>query len=150
DWSSDVCSSDLFNGPAGSNPVDDFKAYRNSVVGGSYNAKVYDIDQLIDQFAFGIKKHPSSIRNFIQYALATYTARPKFVFLIGKGVDYTTYRSLESSPSATIQTDLERLNLVPTFGNPASDNLLSCFQQNNIPALPVGRLSVVNADEVAI
>src|SRR4030095_12979142 len=145
-----ISNSVLFNGTAGSNPVDDYKAYRNSAAGGGYNAKVYDIDQLIDQFAFGIKKHPSSIRNFIQYALATYTARPKFVFLIGKGVNYTTYRSLESSPSATIQTDLERLNLVPTFGNPASDNLLSCFQGDNIPQVPIGRLSVIFPDEISV
>ena len=39
--------------------------YRSSPAGGGYNAKVYDIDQLIDQFAFGIKTHPYSIKNFI-------------------------------------------------------------------------------------
>ena len=44
----------LYNGSNGSTPVDDYKAYRSSPAGGGYNAKVYDIDQLIDQFAFGI------------------------------------------------------------------------------------------------
>ena len=145
-----IANSVLFNGANGSNPVDDYKAYRSSVTGGSYNVKIYDIDQLIDQFAFGIKKHPSSIKNFIQYALNTYTAPPKFVFLIGKGVNYVTYRTLESSTNPTTQSDLEKLDLVPTFGNPASDNLLTCFQGNNIPAVPISRLSVINANEVAI
>jgi len=140
----------LFNGPNGSNPVDDYRAYRSSVAGGSYNARVYDIDQLVDQFAFGIKKHPSSVKNFIQYALNTYAAPPKFVFLVGKGVNYVNYRIYESYPDITFQKDLERLNLVPTFGSPASDNLLACFDGNNIPAIPVGRLSVINADEVAV
>jgi len=145
-----IANSVLFNGAGGSNPVDDYKAYRNSAAGGGYTTKIYDIDQLIDQFAFGIKKHPSSIRNFIQYASTNYTAKPKFVFLMGKGVNYVSYRSLENSPTPGVQGDLEKLNLVPTFGNPASDNLLSCFQQNNIPAVPIGRLSVINAGEVAV
>jgi hypothetical protein len=145
-----IANSVLFNGANGSNPVDDYKVYRSSVAGGSYNTKVYDIDQLIDQFAFGIKKHPSSIRNFIQFALNNYSTPPKFVFLMGKGVNYLTYRNLESSPTPGVQTDLEKLNLVPTFGNPASDNLLSCFQGNNIPVVPVARLSVINASEVAV
>jgi len=140
----------LYSGAGGSNPVDDFKAYRSSAQGGGYTAKVYDINQLVDQFGFGIKKHPLSVRNFLYYAYNTYTDTPKFVFLVGKGVGYAAYRFNESSPDPVVQSDLERLNLVPTFGNPASDNLLACFNGNNIPAIPVGRLSAINADEVAL
>lgn len=140
----------LFNGSNGSNPVDDYKVYRSSPAGGGYNAKVFDIDQLVDQFAFGIKKHPSSLRNFIQYALNNYTTTPKLVFLIGKGVNYVDYRNNESSANATTKANLESLNLVPTFGYPASDNLLSCYQGNNIPQVPVGRLSAIIPDEVTI
>ena len=140
----------LYNGAAGSNPVDDYRAYRTSAPGGAYNAKIYDINQLIDQFAFGIKKHPSSVKNFLQYAYNNYSSTPKSVFLIGKGVNYASYRFAENSPDPVVQTDLERLNLVPTFGNPASDNLLTCYNGNNIPTIPVGRLSAINADEVAL
>jgi hypothetical protein len=35
--------------------VDVYKQYRASASGGSFNAKIYDIDELTDQFAFGIK-----------------------------------------------------------------------------------------------
>src|SRR6266511_2683327 len=101
-----MANSILYNGANGSNPVDNYKVYRSSAAGGSYSAKIYDIDQLVDQFAFGIKKHPSAIRNFIQYALNNYTMPPKFVFLMGKGVNYLSYRSLESSPTPNVQTDL--------------------------------------------
>ena len=52
----------LFNGPNG-NPVEDYRAYRSSVAGGGFNAKIYLSDELIDQFAFGIKKNPLGIRN---------------------------------------------------------------------------------------
>lgn len=140
----------LYNGANGSNPVDDYKVYRSSALGGSYNAKIYDINQLVDQFGFGIKKHPSSVKNFIQYAFNTYTTTPKSVFLLGKGVNYVQYRSYENSADATVQSDLEKLDLVPTFGYPASDNLLSCFLGSNIPSVPTGRLSAINADEIAL
>jgi hypothetical protein len=140
----------LYNASDGSNPVENYRAYRSSPAGGSYSAKIYDIDQLIDQFAFGIKKHPSSIKNFIQYALNNYSTAPKFVFLIGKGVNYVNYRANESSANATTKSNLEALNLVPTFGNPASDNLFSCFQGSEIPTVPIGRLSAITGDEVSI
>ncbi|TMI94925.1 MAG: hypothetical protein E6H06_08010, partial [Bacteroidetes bacterium] len=145
-----ISNSSLYTGSNGSTPVEDYRAYRSSAAGGSYNARIYDIDQLVDQFAFGIKKHPSSIRNFIQYALNTYTSPPKFAFLIGKGVNYVQYRANENSPDPNIKSDLEKLNLVPTFGYPASDNLFSCFNGDNIPTVPVGRLSVVYPDEISV
>jgi hypothetical protein len=149
-----ISNSTLFNGSSGNNPVDDYKVYRNSAAGGGYNAKVYDIDQLIDQFAFGIKKHPSSIKNFIQFSLNNYAVPPKFVFLVGKGVNYVDYRNNESSAVQATKDALEKLNLVPTYGYPASDNLLSCFvtggTPNTIPAIPIGRLSVVFPDEITV
>ncbi|HEY0750911.1 MAG TPA: hypothetical protein VGD26_07140, partial [Chitinophagaceae bacterium] len=54
----------LFNGSIG-NPVEDYRVYRSSANGGSYNAKVYNIDDIIDQFGFGILKNPLGLRNFI-------------------------------------------------------------------------------------
>ena len=140
----------MYNGSNGSTPINDYQAYRNSPAGGGYNTKVYDIDQLVDQFGFGIKKHPSSIKNFIWYALNNYSTPPRFVFLIGKGVNYVDYRNNESSSSLTTKINLEKLNLVPTFGYPASDNLLSCFQGDNIPRVPIGRLSVIAPDELTL
>ncbi|HAI82024.1 MAG TPA: hypothetical protein DCL43_00005, partial [Chitinophagaceae bacterium] len=61
-----------------------------------YNAKLYNINELIDQFAFGIKKHPLSIRNFIRMARQVYNQPLKAVFLLGKGVSYDEYRRFES------------------------------------------------------
>jgi hypothetical protein len=113
----------LYNGSNGSSPVEEYRVYRSSLAGGGYNAKIYDIDQLIDQFAFGIKSHPYSIKNFILYALNNYSTPPKFVFLIGKGVNYVEYRNNESSAIQTTKDNLNKLNLVQTFGYPASDNL---------------------------
>ena len=121
-----------------------YNAYRNSSAGGSYVSKLFDIDELVDQFAFGIKKHPLSVRNFIRFALKTFTAnKPQYVFMIGKGVCYDQYRANQSSAYA------DELNVVPTFGWPASDVMLaSASVTNPIPAIPIGRLSAITNTEV--
>jgi hypothetical protein len=126
----------------GSNPLETYRAYRSSIAGGAYNAKIILIEDLVDQFAFGIKKHPLSIRNFLRFAKMNFAQPMKYVFLIGKGVAYNQYRIFENNP------DVEKLNLVPTFGVPASDNLLATLPGTEIPHTPIGRLSVINAQEL--
>ncbi len=138
-----ITNSKLFNGTNGRNPVAEYKAYRESTAGGSFKVQIVDIDELVDQFAFGIKKHPSSIKNFLRYARAKYPTKPKYAFLIGRGMTYNEYNRNQNQESS------EALNLVPTFGNPASDNLLASETPDNpVAATPIGRLSVVSAKEI--
>ncbi|HVZ98278.1 MAG TPA: C25 family cysteine peptidase [Chitinophagaceae bacterium] len=132
----------LYNDGTGVNNVDLYRAYRSSAAGGGYNAKVYDIDQIIDQFAYGIKAHPLAIKDFIQFAANTFTVKPKYVFLIGKGIVYSDYVTHPASPYD------DQLELVPTFGNPASDILLSSPYGSTVPSIPIGRLSVVSGAEI--
>ncbi|HZG23435.1 MAG TPA: C25 family cysteine peptidase [Chitinophagaceae bacterium] len=133
----------LFNGTNGVNPVEQYRLYRSSVPGGSYNARTYDIDELVDQFAFGIKKHPLSVKNFLRFARANFAAPPKFALLLGRGVEYSQYRLNQSDPLA------DRLNLVPTFGAPGSDNLLATANSLSSQQLtPIGRISAVTAVEL--
>lgn len=124
--------------------LEQYRQFRSSVAGGSHKANVYFIDQLEDQFAFGIKRHPESIRNFIRFARARFNQPLRAVFLIGKGVVYPVDRSLESNP------DLAKLSLIPTFGSPASDVLLAAEPGVSLqPLVGIGRLSVINAEEIA-
>lgn len=133
----------LYTGSTGNNPVNDYKAYRESQVGGSYKVIVAEIDELADQFAFGIKKHPLSVRNFIRYARTAFSTPLKNVFIIGRGMTYNEYQAHQADPLA------DRLNIVPTFGTPASDNLLSSATVTSpVPATPIGRLSVVSGREI--
>lgn len=135
----------LLSGPNGSNPVQDYADYRASATGGSYIPKIYMIDQLIDQYSFGIKNHPLSIRNFLRWARANYANPIKNVFLIGKGLQYLQNYAYQSNP------DFNKLSFVPTFGHPASDNLLTTDPGLDVtPRLSIGRLSVINGNEVAI
>ncbi|HSK13032.1 MAG TPA: C25 family cysteine peptidase [Phnomibacter sp.] len=126
----------------GDNAVENYRAYRSSAAGGGFNARIYDIEELVDQFAFGIKMHPLSIKNFLRFARQNFSIAPKFCFLIGKGVTYDEFRVNESNVNA------RRLNLVPTFGYPGSDNLLASNDLTAYPATPIGRLSVINTAEV--
>jgi hypothetical protein len=133
----------LMNGPNGTNPINDYKAYRSSTAGGSHNVKVYLIDELVDQFAFGIKKNPLGIRNFVRWARNTFSAPVKNVLLIGKGVSYPQYRTYES------YSDIDGLSYVPTFGWPASDNMLTADPgMDEIPKVPIGRISAIYPSEV--
>ena len=135
----------LFTTSSGMNVVEEYRQYRNSSEGGNYQARTYLIDQLEDQFAFGIKRHPNAVRNFIRWARANYTRPLQSVFLIGKGVLYPVERANEANP------DLARLSFVPSFGSPASDLLLASDPGPSlIPRVPIGRLSVINGDEVAV
>jgi hypothetical protein len=132
----------LTAGPAGVNPVEEYRSYRSSVNGGSYGAMTVMIEDITDQFGFGIKKNPIAIRNFLQFARDNFNIRPKFVLLIGKGIDYTSQRLNQSNP------DVDRLNLVPSFGSPSSDVMLSSDPGSSLPQIPIGRLSVVYPQEI--
>ncbi len=133
----------LFTGSNGNNPVDQYRAYRASSAGGGHKVRIIDIDELVDQFAFGIKKHPLSIKNFLRYARNKFAEPVKYAFLIGRGVNYIDYRIREADPI------IEQLNLVPSFGSPSSDNMLSS-EDGATPyaTIPIGRLSVVHGREI--
>ncbi|RYY99636.1 MAG: hypothetical protein EOO11_04290 [Chitinophagaceae bacterium] len=132
----------LTQGPNGSNPVEEYRAYRQSADGGSFTAHTYFIDELVDQFAFGIKMHPSSLVNFTRFARNRFGIDPRHLFIIGKGVNYVSARSSESQPW------ISQLHLVPTFGNPASDNMLTAEPGTSNPRTPVGRISVIYGNEI--
>lgn len=132
----------LFNDGSGNNNVEQYRQYRSSVAGGAYNAKVYEMSELTDQFGFGIKQHPASIRDFVRYMDQNFSPKPKYVLLLGRGMTYTDYRANESNPMA------DQLSLVPTFGYPASDVLLVSAPGTQVPITPVGRIAAVNGSEL--
>ncbi|HSC52223.1 MAG TPA: C25 family cysteine peptidase [Phnomibacter sp.] len=135
-----IISNKLLQNDNGSNYVEAYRAYRSSTAGGNFNAKVYDIDSLTEQFGNNIRKHPIAIRNFLRYSRAQFAAPPKAAFLIGRGATYD-YNLAD--------TNINRLNLVPTWGQPASDNLLAAANNETItPVTPIGRLAAITGAEV--
>ncbi|MEQ1553347.1 MAG: C25 family cysteine peptidase [Ferruginibacter sp.] len=137
-----ISNPSLYNDGSGTNNVELYRAYRSTANGGGFNAKIYDVNELRDQFAFGIKTHPDAIRNFIQFIDAQYPTKPKFVFLMGKGITYYNKKAQEANPI------IDKLDLVSTFGWPASDILLVSKPGTTVPIFPVGRLGAINGTEV--
>jgi len=120
-----------------------YKAYREGINGGSYNVIAANINELYEQFAYGINKHPAAIKNFVRFLKDSLPTAPKYVFLIGKGI-----KNEYLSPSYQVQ------NLIPTMGIPSSDNLLtSALSLTNTnyfsPEIPIGRLAVLTNSDVA-
>jgi hypothetical protein len=113
----------------------DYKTYRASSAGGSHEVIVADVDDLYDQFTYGINKNPLAIRRFAELLLDTCPTVPQNLFLVGK--------ALSSSYSKLIPSYWDRI-LVPTYGYPGSDVLLTGGLNGSdslVPAIPTGRLS---------
>lgn len=120
----------------------DYINYRKSAIGGNWNTLVVDINEITDQFGFGIKKHPLAIRNFLRFANSNFSTKPENVFFIGKAVTYDQFRANETA------ANIEQLDLVPTFGWPASDALLVSANNDPVAMFPYGRLSAINSQEI--
>lgn len=116
-----------------------YKAHRQSVAGGSFKPLLVTVDEIYDQFAYGIKKNPLAIRNFVNYAV-TWSTKPKYLFLIGKGA-YSDFIRQNAANYAK--------NLVPTMGYPPSDIAMTLSKDSlYTPLIPVGRIAVKSDAEL--
>ena len=131
----------LYNDGSGNNWVEEYRKYRDlsSSSTGTFYARIIDIDQIYEQFGYGVPKSPLAYRNFISYALNQWTIKPKYLFLIGKGREYNSARNGGTTFSQ---------NLIPSFGQPASDAMISGVKGNYIQRVATGRLSASNGLDV--
>ncbi|RKQ49990.1 putative secreted protein (Por secretion system target) [Roseivirga pacifica] len=124
-------------------PVQAYIDYRASVNGGSFDVTYADAPDLYDEFGYG-EFTPLAIRRFARKAYLD--GDPQYLFIIGKSsrVDIRTQR--QSDPLAGSGREL-----VPTMGAPGSDIMYTegLTGETHVPAYPVGRLSVINAQSVA-
>lgn len=122
----------------GINYIEEFRKYRSSREGGEFTTKIYFINELTDYFSYGIKNHPLAVRNFINFMVDNSSTTPEYLFIIGKGKGYNVARnSLDE--------------FVPTYGNPASDNLLVARSSAvPYPQVGVGRLSARNPEDIKV
>ncbi|MGE0637827.1 MAG: C25 family cysteine peptidase [Bacteroidia bacterium] len=114
-----------------------YKAYRNL---SGYNAELFDIDEIYDQFGHGIPKNPMSIRHFADFAYQEWPDTMQHLFLYGKGIYPYRCRADAAIYAAC---------LVPTFGYPSCDMLLTAGLGGNLyePAIPVGRVAARTPDQ---
>ena len=119
--------------------------YRRSAAGGAHKVAVVDINDLYEQFSYGVRFHPIAVRNFLHWAKKKWPGL-RHTFLIGKGLDYSQFRT------AAAQTALaDSLFFVPTYGSPAADIPFTLNgNQLSEPITTIGRLAVTNPSDIAV
>jgi len=132
-----LTSRELNNDVGGPNTVEEYAAFRSSELGGSYKTGIVDIEDIIEQFGYGVDDHSYSIRNFSNYVKDKWIDF-EMVFIIGKGLSYIKKNA-----------DLPIEQLIPTYGNPGSDNLLFAEPELTYPYVAVGRLAALKKSDVS-
>ncbi len=136
-----LSNSRLYDDGNGVNYVQEYADYRSSAAGGGYSTVVVDVQQLYDQFGWGIHRHPLSIRSFAHFVKKNWPD-VQYFFILGKGREYNGIRSAAQVAAATSF-------YVPTFGYPGADNLLMSTNKTAAPIIPFGRLAVSSPDDIA-
>jgi hypothetical protein len=116
-----------------------YKAYRESVSGGNFKVLIADMQQLYDQFNYG-ERSPMAIRNFLDFQYPKAATEERYLLMLGRGVSFPD----------VVKTDIHR-DLVPTFGYPGSDVLLSAGlhgKYNDIPLYFTGRVNATTNAQV--
>lgn len=129
-----VTGHDLLEGGA------DYVDYRESK---GLKSLVIDIDQLYDQFSYGIRKHPLSVRNFCDAIMNPWGFDPKYLFLAGKSIS-------ANYGNSRFRTKFEN-NIVPTWGVLGADvGFTSGLKPGSIldPTISTGRLAAKSNDEL--
>jgi len=110
----------------------DYQNYRSSLAGGSRNVVMADVWELYDQFAYGQTYNPLAIRHFCGFMMDTFPTAPAHLLLLGKSIEGSTSRA-----------GWMGLNLVPTMGYPASDNLITSglLVPGQWSSIPTGRIA---------
>jgi flagellar hook assembly protein FlgD len=142
-----ISNPQIYTDPSGVNQVEAYAQYRSSIAGGGYNVLIADINQLIDQFGWGIKNNPLSVKNFLRYARSEFPDKKQYCLIIGKGVSPHLVRN-RAGYIIENRRAVEYLNIVPTFGVPSSDVTLASDEGSITPLTHIGRLNVVNATEI--
>lgn len=138
-----ILTSEKLNPTSGLNKVQEYADYRSSEIGGAYNSYVINVEQLYDQFAFGVIRNPLSVRNFSHF-IRSHWENLEFVFIVGKGVEYASYRTEEQINDPTTPSFY-----VPTWGFPGSDNLLLADKGFSAPSVSVGRIAARDAVDIS-
>lgn len=124
----------------GINYLEEYRDYRASQEGGGWNAKLIYIDDLEDQFGFGIRFGTYAISNFARYGVDKFASPLQQIFVIGKGFGPNVSRN-----NLTLRGQL----LVQTYGLPASDNMM-VTRSATVPQMicGIGRLSARTGNEI--
>ena len=120
------------------NVATDYAVYRASPAGGSRTVVLANIWELYDQFAWGITYNPLAIRHLCAFLIDTFPTPPEHLLLLGKSIEgsYSRYGYMAQ-------------NLIPTFGYPPCDNLITSGLNTNgwAPSIATGRIAAQDSSQ---
>jgi hypothetical protein len=130
--------------PSLMNAAGNYQFYRE---GQGIDVLLVSVDELYDQYGAGIRKHPLSIRRFLNHLIETWDSTPSHLFLVGKSVHEM---SISLSPGARVDETLYEQNLIPTWGWPSSDLPYTSGLGETLleAAIPTGRLAAQSGQQV--
>lgn len=110
-----------------------------------FGTVLVNVDELYDQFGWGVPKSGLGLRNFANFLLANWNA-PQYLLLLGKSVR----EAREGNVAGARQNaSFYAQNLVPSLGYPSSDVYITSGLAGTTlqPAIPTGRISARNLNE---
>lgn len=129
--------------------ANEYKAYKESQnisdSGGKFKVLIADVDELYDQFSYGMK-HPTAIQNFNMYVYKKQAVPPQYLLLLGKGYEIEIARKNDS---------IRKIDYVPTIGQPAGellyvsgiDNGFQGYDLTMYPNIATGRIAARTNEE---
>ncbi len=132
-----------------------YASYRSSAEGGSYNVVLANINELYLQYGGGIPKHVLGIRRFAhEFYNNALIEKPKALFLMGKGIREANESNSGVSPGTRKNATSYNLSLIPSYGYPSSDILITAGLDTSVatlwePLIPTGRIAVQSNEELA-
>mgnify|MGYP000383250479 CR=1 FL=1 len=131
--------------------VDQYIAYRQSIAGGQHNVLAAEVKELYLQYGGGINKHALGLKRFLNHMYDQANVKPAALLILGKGVREANPPNANANSGARKNANANAISLVPSFGFPSSDNLLTSgfdVQYSWAPAIPTGRVSVKDDIEI--
>lgn len=120
----------------GENYVDKFIDFKSSEDGGGWIMKKVYIDDIIDQFAFGIRGHSAAIKNYV-LELRDIGQLPEHIIIIGKGYEY----------QITLENEIDN-DYIPVYGSPGSDSQYVTEYGSEFMLTSIGRISARNTTDL--
>ncbi len=118
-----------------------YQAHRTSEAGGGHQVAIANIEELYDQFSWGVRKHPLAVRHFVNYIVDKWGGEAEQLLLLGKSIDY------RNTTTPTTFGDC----LIPTYGHSGSDIMLAARNSfSYINQLALGRVPALTPEEVRI
>ncbi len=123
--------------------ADEYAAFRRSPRHGSYRTAAYQVEDLYDQFNYGLRDDGRAVRNFV--SKSSRRGALKMLMLLGKGREFSSVRT--AAQRAVVQN---QSYFLPTYGFPSSDNLMVADGLTGQMQIAIGRYAVESPAELDI